>query len=540
MRNEIRHIIASSILVCVCIVTSFGQTISLPDTNFRNFLKGTDFPGIIDSNGNLVLAEAGKFARIVNGSRLNIVSIEGIQYFTNAFGLSFSNDNLATIPDISKLTNLRSINWNYNNLVALPELSSFKRLKSLVAHDNNLVSLPDISKNDSLTELNLNSNLLKSVPDLSNLVRLQNLSLHNNQISKLIGVENLDSLKEFSCNSNQLGNFPLLDQLVKIQIFNASKNQLTSAPDFGKNSKIQTLNIEQNNISFLPENYATYKNLKKVVMHNNKLTFTELVKITAIKRYDTVFQISPQQTLAIGKPLLLTEGQAFTFSTAIDTSLKNISYGWYKNGQLKDSVTTDKWTIPYVSLKDSGKYTARIKHTAFANFYLQTDAFAVTVQPCIDISAVSTAVTEINCQKTGSLEVSYPTSNGLVYELKSPITGKVFTSTTGKISGLTEPSYILSIKTTTGCSKSYPKEIKIPTQKCKDYLITPDNDGNADTFFFEATGKVEIYDKRGNIVKRLSIPSEWDCTSDKGKVASGYYIANINDGESQIGLSVVY
>jgi hypothetical protein len=138
------------------------------------------------------------------------------------------------------------------------------------------------------------------------------------------------------------------------------------------------------------------------------------------------------------------------------------------------------------------------------------------------------------------LDVSYPTASGLVYELKSPITGKVFTSTTGKISGLTEPSYILSIKTPTGCSKSYPKEIKIPTQKCKDYLVTPDNDGNADTFFFEATGKVEIYDKRGNMVKRLTIPSEWDCTSDKGKVASGYYIANINDGESQIGLSVVY
>jgi hypothetical protein len=538
MRNGIRHIITNSILIFVCVVASFGQTVSIPDTNFRNFLKGTSFPGIIDSNGNLVLAEAGKFGRIVNGSRLPIKSIEGIQYFINATGLSFSNDSLTTIPNISKLTNLQAINWNYNNLVALPELSSFKRLKSLVAHDNNLTSLPDISKNDSLTELNLNTNLLKTVPDLSNLVRLQKLSLHNNQFSKLTGVENLDSLQEFTCYNNQVGNFPLLDQLVKIQSFDASKNQLTSAPDFGKNSGVQTIRLHQNLITSLPD-YTSYKNLKQVTLYQNKLSFKELLKILPINGHDSIFQIFPQQTFNIGKPLLLTEGQAFTLSTGIDTSVTNISYCWYKNGQLQDSVTKDKWTVPYVSLKDSGQYSARIKHPAFTNFYLQTDAFAVNVQPCVDISAVSTAVTEINCQNTGTLEVNYPATN-VVYELKSLITGKVFTSTTGKISGLTEPSYILSLKTLTGCSKSYPKEIKIPTQKCKDYLITPDNDGNADTFFFEASGKVEIYDKRGNIVKRLTIPSEWDCTSDKGKVASGYYIANINDGESQIGLSVVY
>lgn len=537
MRNAIRHIITSSILVCVCLMSSFGQTISIPDTNFRNFLKKT-YPAVIDANGKLIVAEASKILTKVDGSNRKITNIEGIQYFVNASGISFSNNALVTVPDISNLAGLQSINFNYNKLVALPNLSTFSHLKSIVAHDNNLTVLPDLSQNDSILELNLNSNLLNSMPDLSNLVQLQTLYIHANQLKKITGIENLVSLTNLTCYSNQLGNFPLLNKLVKIQSFDASKNLLTSAPDFGKNSNIQIIDIDYNNISSLPD-YSTYKNLRKVVIFQNKLTFKELVKILPITRYDTVFQISPQQTLAIGKPLVLTEGQAFSFSTGIDTSLTNISYDWYKNGQLQKSVTTDKWMIPYISLKDSGKYTARIKHTAFANFYLQTDAFAVTVQPCVDMTAVSTAVTEINCQKTGTLEVNYPATN-VVYELKSPITGKVFTSTTGKISGLTEPSYILSIKTPTGCTKSYPKEIKIPTQKCKDYLVTPDNDGNADTFFFEASGKVEIYDKRGNMVKRLSIPSEWDCTSDKGKVASGYYIANINDGESQIGLSVVY
>jgi hypothetical protein len=520
-------------------VHGLAQNVAIPDSNFRKFLIKT-YPATIDASGNLILSEAKKVGGVINGSNQNIQSIEGIQYFTGASTISFVTNNLSTIPDISNLTNLGAINLMYNQLVYLPPLATLKRLKSISVHDNSLRKLPDLSQNDSLIEINVNTNLLDSMPNLSPLVQLQRLYVHNNQIKAHFGEEKLISLVEYWCNGNLLGNFPDLSNLKKLLYFDASGNQLTTAPFLGKNSPIQTLLLTQNAISFLPD-YTTYASLKTVKLQNNNLTFKELTKIVPIAGYATIFQINPQNILRISSPMRLLEGNPTTFSTHIDTLVSNVSYDWYQSTLLDTSVLGDKWTIPYVHFQDSGRYFTRLRHPAFPNFYLQTDTFPVSVVPCLDLSTFSTATTEINCLKTGTLEVSPATPiNSLQYQLKSPESGKVYTSQNGKFFGLSEPAYILSVQTSTGCSKTSSKQVKIPTQKCKDYLITPDNDGNADTFYFEATGKVEIYDKRGNMIRRLSIPSEWDCFTDKGKVASGYYIANINDGESQIGLTVAY
>lgn len=522
----------------VCGLETKGQTATIPDTVFRNFLKRTN-PLLIDANGRLILAEAAKVGGVVNGSNLNITNIEGIQYFVNARAISFVSAALTFIPDISNLTKLEAINLMYNNITTLPSLNNLKRLKNLNIHSNRLTSLPSLSNNDSLVELNLNTNQLTSLPDLKNLKQLQRFYVHNNQLKILSGSESLISLYDFTCSGNQLGNFPSLATWTKIQNFEASNNKLTAAPYFGTNTTLQTVDLSSNSISSFDFKGCT--SLRRVKLDQNKLIFSELIKVLAISRYDTIFRLFPQQALTVGRPISSIEGNSATLSTGVDKNVSNVSYEWYKNGRLDTTITGDILTLTHLQLHDAGVYTCRIKHLSFANFYLETDAFHLSVALCIDLNTASVIPTEINCMKTGTLDVTLsPAVTHLTYILESPKSGKSFTSSTGRFQGLTEPTYTLSVQTATGCRKIYPKEIKIPFQRCKDYLITPDNDGNADTFYFEESGKAEIYDKRGNLIRKMSIPAEWDCFSEKGKVPSGYYIANINDGESQIGLSVVY
>jgi hypothetical protein len=532
--HSVRLLTTGFVLLALC---TLAQTASVPDTAFRNFLSKT-YPTVIDGNGKLVLAEAAKVGGVVNGSNRNIASIEGIQYFTGARTISFVRTGLNFVPDLSNMVNLQGINLMYNQLSYLPDLSNLRRLKTLNLHSNYLNTLPDLSKNDSLLELNVNNNLLDSLPNLSKLIRLERLYVHNNRLQKLNGIENLVALKEFWCYSNFVSAIPSLDKLKNLQSFDASKNLLNSIPNFGNNSPIETIDIDGNNLTSLP-NFSNYPLLKKVTLFNNKLTFEDLLKITTVIRYDTVFQIWPQQKWKVGQKKTITEGTAFALSTGIDATVSNVRYEWYHKGKLDTTVLGDKRPFIYFTLQDSGSYTCLMKHPAFAGFYLETDAFALSANSCLDLSKFSTSATEANCLKTGTLTIASDGSTGLLYSLKSPNSGRTFHASNGHFIGLTESVYDLTISTSTGCSGTI-SSVKIPIQTCKDYLITPDNDGNMDTYHFTEIGKVEIYDKRGNMVKRMTIPAEWDGSSDRGKVASGYYIASINDGESQIGLSVVY
>jgi hypothetical protein len=152
-------------------------------------------------------------------------------------------------------------------------------------------------------------------------------------------------------------------------------------------------------------------------------------------------------------------------------------------------------------------------------------------------------VGEINCLKSGTLDVIWNTapSVSLTYTLKSPVTGKIYSSSAGSFNGLTESNYNLAVQSGISCQKQYPATINIPIEECTETFITPDKDGDKDSFYFTASGKAIIYDKNGNIVKTLIIPSEWDGSSKLGKLVSqGYYVADINDGQEFIKISVIY
>ncbi|CAM3291992.1 T9SS type A sorting domain-containing protein [Flavobacterium longum] len=96
-------------------LSASAQIVNIPDANFKNFLLSNEF----DTNGDGEIQESE--AATVNYlllDGLGIVSLEGIQAFTNLHQLSCQS-NLLTSLDVSALENLKTLHCDHNQLSTL-------------------------------------------------------------------------------------------------------------------------------------------------------------------------------------------------------------------------------------------------------------------------------------------------------------------------------------------------------------------------------------------------------------------------------------
>lgn len=470
-----------------------GQTtIALPDTNFAKYLT-ISYSWIMSGN-RLIISEAAKIKRPLNLTGRNIRNAQGIQYFTGTSAIDLSN--------------------------------------------NLLTSLPDFLRNDTLDALVLNNNQLTQLPDLSRLTKLHSLDVVANQLTQLNGIEKLKSLQKLICNENVIRQLPALDSLPNLIALDASYNQIVQFPSVGKANKIQVIHLNDNKLTALPDSLH-FPKLKKMWLYNNHLTFSDLSKLTSVKGYDTLFAVYQQLEIREGRTLQAKEYSSFSLSCHTDSGLVNTTHTWYKDGSIyqKGQTLSFSKALPTVA----GKYVCVITNSSvFKNLNLQTDTFNVSITPCIDVSKFFYSTVSINCKRSGQVLVQDKAHQQVTYVLKSTASSHHYTTINGTFSGLSEPSYQLLFHDANGCEKEYPTEIKILKEECKQALITPNGDGESDSFYFTHTGSVTIYDKRGEIVRVLSIPNEWDGIAKNGRVSPGAYLADINNGEELLNISVVY
>lgn len=469
-----------------------AQTVSVPDTNLLNFLR-ISYPSAFDANKKLLIAEAAKIKGNIVLHNGNITNLDGIEHFTSVKSLDFGLNAISNIP---------------------------------------------ILKSDSLKILLLNSNQLANLPPLAGVPNLKELDLATNKLTTFPSLNKLVSLQKIICMGNQLTTFPSVDSLKNLVALDISYNLLTEIPKTPKDNIIQTFNLNNNLIDKLPNSFI-FPSLKKLFLYDNNLTFSELLKITSMPNYATLFSIFSQNQLRVGKKFRVKENEPFSLWTGIDAGIQNVTYELQlPNGKVASS-SKDEFTIGNVSLSDSGFYTCQLRHPSFPNLILYTDSFYVKVIPCPNPSTFSFTSSSISCNKSGSLTIKNLQSQSVSYILKNDISGASSVSSNGFFAGLSEPKYWLSFKNTSGCETA-PIEVFIPKDECRQVLITPNGDGESDSYFFTQTGKVTIYDKRNSTIKTFSIPSEWDGSGKNGKVSPGYYIADINNGEEVMTISVVY
>ena len=159
---------------------SFGQNVTIPDANFKNYLVGNTAINT-NSDGEIQVSEASAFTGVIICPSQNISDLTGIEAFTTLTELYCDNNQLTSL-DVSSNTALITFYCDNNQLTSL-DLSNNTALTYFHCDNNQLTSL-DLSNNTALTYFHCDNNQLTSL-DLSNNTALTYFHCDNNQLTSL-------------------------------------------------------------------------------------------------------------------------------------------------------------------------------------------------------------------------------------------------------------------------------------------------------------------------------------------------------------------
>ncbi len=189
------------------------------DKTFEDFCLenyDTDKDGVISDEEAAGVTE-------IDCSNQGLVSLAGIERFTNLWTLKCENNRLTNI-DVSKNTELRTL-WCHNNQLTSIDVSQNVHIDYLRVENNQLTSL-DVSKNSGL----------------------RILYCENNQLTSLDVTQCLE-MYWFECYNNSLTSLDL-SKNTKLSILTCGNNQLTSL-DLSKNTLLQSLDCRESPLSVL-------------------------------------------------------------------------------------------------------------------------------------------------------------------------------------------------------------------------------------------------------------------------------------------------
>jgi flagellar hook assembly protein FlgD len=109
-------------------------------------------------------------------------------------------------------------------------------------------------------------------------------------------------------------------------------------------------------------------------------------------------------------------------------------------------------------------------------------------------------------------------------------------NTNGKFDELREGNYQLIVRDSTGKETKYEKTISLIKQgDCTSSVLAPNSKDGLQAIFIPETGTANILNRDGTVIKKLTIPAEWDGRDSNGNdVQMGDYYLFINDQQSKV------
>jgi uncharacterized repeat protein (TIGR01451 family) len=238
-----------------------AQWVTIPDTNFVNWLNANGYAGCMNGNLMDITCNAVINEDTIIISSTQIQNLEGIEYFTNLKSLYCAYNQISYIPvlpaTLTSLTcsnnlltyflgplppNLKYLDCTFNQLYFLPVLPS--SLLQLNCGVNALTYLPPLPP--GLTDLGTWYNQLTSLPTLP--ITLHTLNCGHNNLTSLPQLPPNDLYYLF-CLGNQITNLPALS--TNMDYLDCGHNQLTSLPELP--NYLQHLYVDNNPLTCLPE-----------------------------------------------------------------------------------------------------------------------------------------------------------------------------------------------------------------------------------------------------------------------------------------------
>ncbi len=229
---------------------SFGQIVTIPDVNFKNALVNNNcadfdgdlqFDGDVDTNndGEIQFSEAEALIGLQVGLS-NIISMQGIEAFTNLENLS-CGDNLIQTLNLSQNPNLKHLICWDNQITDLTVSGPNVRI---ISCDNNQITNLDVTQCPNLSALYAMDNELSTV-DLSNNLELGSLWIFNNQLTSL-DVSNNANLRYLECKINSLTELDLSNNVNLTHLECQSNSLETLNLRNGNNEILTTMNSTLN------------------------------------------------------------------------------------------------------------------------------------------------------------------------------------------------------------------------------------------------------------------------------------------------------
>jgi gliding motility-associated-like protein len=530
------------LLVLLVPLSGLAQTYFIKDAAFRQCLTDLN-PSLINGNNELNTNAAANFTGELNCSDYGATNVDGLQFFTNVKRISLTKNKLSSLEEISGLTQLEDLSVNDNEITQLPDLSNFNNLKAINAHNNYLSQPPTLPEHSQLFHLNLSQNYLTSFPDLSNQVKINHVNIsRNTNILAIPTLPELPNLNELSCYLCGLSEVPNTSNLPNLSILNIGYNKLKTLPDFSANQQLTTIYANDNQLESFAD-MGIFPKLEKVRLYNNYLSFEDFIPLLENPNYDEIYKIVPQKTFP--NPLYIKnfEYDSISLKTGIDNQVSNVNYSWFRNGDLMWSGNKDTLSFPRASKNQSGEYYFTLNHPDFPDLTITSEIKSIKINECINVARINSEIIGATCEKAGIIKISsgIQPQNTISYILESKSTNIQQSSTNGYFTNLNNPEYRLYVKASERCIKLVDDNIILPIEECKEAYFSPNNDGVDDRFYFTQHGKAKIYNKWGQLIQELSIPTEWDGRlKDNSIIQSGYYTIEINNGEKKFNLTVVY
>lgn len=522
-------------------LSGYAQTATIPDPIFLNYLK-TTFPQTINSLNQLIIANAAQVTSNISCGGLGITNLEGIQFFSKVTKISAINNAIVSIPLLLPMTKLETVHLYGNKLTSVPSFVGIQNLKTVLLYENKLTQMPLFGNNPIIEEIIISKNNISTISSLTGVPSLLKLDVGENQLTQLPDLSLNVNLKELICWSNQLIMLPSLKNLVSLTRLNAGKNKLTQSPDLSANTQLSILAFDNNLLTAIPD-ITGFSNLTNVKLHKNYLTFEDLLPYASVSNFSSIYIYSPMLPLP-GDTIDAYYNEPVVVHSNIDVTTANVTYKWYEGATVISSGAADEVTISQPSGAGITKryLYVELTHPSLPSLTLVTDTILVRFNPCPTATDISYIATKIDCGNSGTVQVE-------VGGYASPLTTYILTSASlgtstyynsNKINGLSDTAYSLQVNFTSSCIVTYVTPIKMPAVDCNEAFMTPNNDGDMDTYLFTGKGSLAIYDKYGKEVKRANLPFLWDGSGNYGLVQPGYYIVVINGGKERIYISVLY
>ncbi|WP_099293011.1 leucine-rich repeat domain-containing protein [Butyricimonas sp. Marseille-P3923] len=171
------------------------ESFLIPDTVFRKFCIEL---GCADEKGYIIPAEAAKVTWLSVG-RKNIVSLEGIKYFTSLEKLTCYYTPLASL-DVSGCSSLKELYCNHNASLVSLNVNGCTSLEKLYCYNTPLVEL-NVSGCKSLVCLRCHDNTSLVTLYVKGCAALKELYCHNDHLSG-VDLSGCTSLRTLYCYGN--------------------------------------------------------------------------------------------------------------------------------------------------------------------------------------------------------------------------------------------------------------------------------------------------------------------------------------------------